>query len=255
MGYKFFLSTVFLCLCTLGITVYHAMTPKAVSPTPVPTALSALPTTTPPGPMSPVRRVEHTAILAMAPFTVTFPTPWSLLKPNQSEWGTTVAAVPQGKPALAADLEAILAMADAATSVALAWPPTTQPDISLIAAVVPADDLTLSTYLAAARAALEPEAAVEGVHVTIKKAGVRYDLHQEQLPVAVLHYELTEEKTTEETSAATENAPAAPTTGYQAVLLDGTGAHLLLLTFTVHAVEPDAAVTLIESIVAAIQQG
>ncbi|MEZ4733550.1 MAG: hypothetical protein R3E79_41165 [Caldilineaceae bacterium] len=244
MGYKFFLSTLLLCLCTLGITVYHAATADVASQSAIPTALSALPTTTPPDPTAPPRGVEQTAMLAMAPFTVTFPTSWSLLRPTQSEWDTQVATVQQVQPVLAADLDAILAMADQATAIALAWPPAEQPDISLRAAVVPADDLTLSTYLAAARAALETAPPVEGVPIAIKDVGIRYDLHQEQLPVAVLHYEISGEKITEE----------APTTGYQAVLLDSTGAHLLLLTFTVRSAEPDAALTLVESIVAAIQQ-
>lgn len=265
MSYRFFLFTLFLCLCALGITAYRPVATPAVALAPTPLPPTPLPPTplpqTPlapvtPGPAFQSDAGEHTAILALAPFTITFPAAWSVLRPERNTWIQAVKHLQQTKPELAGDLDTISAMAAGETTLALAWQPATtttlstkintkiNTEISLVAAVTPAEDLTLSTYLTALTDELSKSELATKPPITLQSVSIRYDLHQEGIPVAVLHYVTTEEP----------GAAVPLTTHYHAVLLDETATHLLMLTFTVRDPQPAAALTVIDAIIATIQQ-
>lgn len=249
MHNRFFFFTLLLLLCTLAITVSRPAAEPVATPTPPPETV--LTTSATPSPL-PAGRIEQTALLALAPFTITFPAPWSLLWPERNGWAQQLQSLQETKPELASDLEAIGAMADDETAVALAWPPSTVPQpgaaITLVAAVTPAENLTLSTYLNAITDTFASAALVAQPHITVTNSSIRYDLHEAGLPVAILHY-VTADVITGETSTA-----APPTTHYQAVLLDKSGEKLLLLTFVIRDAEPTAALAIINAIVATIQQ-
>ncbi len=139
--------------------------------------------------------------------------------------------------------EAILAMQALTPTVALAWSPANTPAITLVAAVTPAEALTLQRYLAAAEADLQQTPSPSGVNITVQQATIRYDLHPAHWPLAILHY----------TMQASDQAASPVVTGYQVMTLDKTATHLLLLTFTIQEAEPAAALAMVESIVATLQ--
>lgn len=251
MHNRFFFFTLLLLLCTLAITVSRPAAEPVAIPTPTPPPETVLTTPPTPSPL-PAGRIEQTALLALAPFTITFPAPWSLLRPERNGWAQQLQSLQETKPELASDLEAIGAMAEDDTALALAWPPSAVPQpgaaITLVAAVTPAEDLTLSTYLNAVTDAFASAALVAQPHITVTNSSIRYDLHEAGLPVAILRYVTTDVITGE------TNTAALPTTHYQAVLLDKSGEKLLLLTFVIRDAEPTAALAIINAIVATIQQ-
>jgi len=218
--------------------------PTAATPPPLTATSTAtmIPPATPTVAL-PATAIETTATLNLAPFTLTLPEPWSALRPRADEWQRQVQTLAAIQPALAQAAEALLAMQPATTTVVLAWPGTTQPAITLVAAVTPAEDVSLQTYVATAAAELQ-QPAITGAKVTMHSASIRYDLHPEQLPLAILHY----------TMPASDSATAPIITGYQAMTIDKTAAHMILLTFTIHDAQPAAALAVIESIVATLQE-
>lgn len=113
----------------------------------------------------------------------------------------------------------------------------------LVAAVAPADGLTLQAYLAAAQTALEQSRLTLGTGLVVQSATLRYDLQAAQIPLATIQYTLPVKAT--DTSGAV--------TCYQAAMLDQTGTHLLLLTFVAQSVHLPAIQAQIETILANLQ--
>ena len=190
----------------------------------------------------PATALESVTTLDIAPFTLTLPEPWSALRPRADEWRAQVQTLAASKPALAQVAEALLAMQPTTTTVVLAWPASTVAAITLVAAVTPAEAVSLQTYVATAATELQQSATADA-KVTVHSANIRYDLHPEQLPLAILHYTMQPNDTT---------APLI--TGYQAMTIDKTAAHLLLLTFTIHEPQPASALAVVESIIATLQE-
>ncbi len=187
----------------------------------------------------PATTVQLTTTLDLAPFTLTLPTPWSALRPSADEWQQEIQTLTTIKPDLA---QALLALQPLTTTLVLAWPPTTMQAITLVAAVIPAEDVNLQTYVAAATAELQQQPSMTAAKITVQRADVRYDLHPEHLPLATLHY----------TRSASGTAPSL--TGYQVMTLDKTAAHMILLTFTIREAQPEAALAVVESIVATLRE-
>ena len=253
---------IFLLIAALLLTAACGQSPSAATPTapaetvqalaqavvvtvtPMATSRATLLPPATPSVALPATLAETTSILALAPFTLTLPVPWSALQPRPDEWARQVELVATHKPYLAASAAALLAMQPITPTILLAWPLTDTPAITLVGAVTPAEDVTLQQYLAAAAAELQQPSAATGVNITVQQATIRYDLHPAHWPLAILHYTL----------QASDPTLAPITTGYQVMTLDKTGANLLLLTFTIHEAQPEATLAVVESIVATLQE-
>jgi hypothetical protein len=183
--------------------------------------------------------------ITLAPFTIILPTSWPVLRPTEIAWAAQLAQIETQNPPLAYYLMALTTTAAVRKTIALAWLPTPEGELTLTATVVPADGVSLPGYLAAAQTELAQSRLALGSGITVQRAVIRYDLHEEHIPVATILYTMPGSKT-----GVTERRPV---TGYQAAMLDTTGTHLLLLTFVTPQTQPDATVALIESIVAQLQ--
>jgi hypothetical protein len=249
----------FICSSLFAISVMACRSAEPTAtptvPTPLPPVRQAAPTLSlPQAAVKPVTTgfLQATAVttttIALAPFIIELPTPWLLLQPESQAWFSQVQQVQATKPRLVHYLETLLTVQPKAAMV-VAWHTAPSTDLTLIVAVTRAEGLTLQSYLAAAREELEQSRLMVGSGVRVKSADIRYDLHQAQVPVMTLHYTLDMAKSAGKATEATEDS----ITGYQAVMLDPTGEHLLLLTFITHNPTAEAALPLIDSIVAAIQ--
>ena len=232
---------VFCILCTIALFGY---TQWATSPSPaplataVPATATSQPTATATTAPSPVLTTDHIDLL---PFTLTLAAPWPVLRPTDAAWQTQLQQLAANQPRLAHYLAALATTPSLEKSIALTWPPTPPNDLVLAAAVTPADGLTLQSYLAAIQEEVAQSRLLLGAAVTLKRAEIRYDLRQDHLPVATVHYTL-------------PVTPDAAGTGYQAVMIDKTGTQLLLLTAVTPDPNPAAMLALLDAIVATIQE-
>lgn len=202
-------------------------------------AIQVLTTATP----TPAIATILTATLDLAPFTITLPAPWLVYHPQAAEWPDQVQQFQADHPNLEQYFQ-VLATAAPTTTLALAWPAASHPDVTLFAAVTPAADLTLQTYLIVTAEELTQSRLTVGSRIKIQSATIRYDLHHAHVPVAVLQYTLP--------GSGPEDDPTQLITGYQAALLDTSGTQLLLLTFTSQAADAEQMLALVEAIIAAI---
>lgn len=231
---------ILLGIAIIGSTQWSTPTPPPATAAP-PTATSQ-PAATSTAASPPALTTDH---IALPPFTITLAAPWPVLRPSDGEWAGRLQAIAATQPMLT-HYVAALAAVPRETTIALTWPAAATTDLQIVAAVIPADGLTLQGYLAAVKEEFAQSRLLLGAAVTIKSAALRYDLRQDHVPVATLHY----------TQAARPGAnPAdAPSTGYQAVMIDKTGKHLLLLTAVTHDVVPTNALALFDALVATIQE-
>lgn len=230
---------VFCILCTIALIGYTQWaTPTAPPATAVPATVTSPPTATATTAPLPVLTTDH---IALFPFTLALTAPWPVLRPTDAAWQSQLQQLAANQPRLAHYLAALATTPALAKSMALTWPPTSPNNLVLAAAVTPADGLTLQSYLAALQEELAQSRLLLGAAVTLKRAEIRYDLHQDHRPVATVHYTL----------PATQNTAG---TGYQAVMIDKTGTQLLLLTTVTTDPNPAPMLALLEAIVATIQE-
>lgn len=239
MRQRFLLALLFLSLINLALT--------GCGSSPTPTPLPALQPTVAETSVPSVR--THTPIpaehISLASFVITLPAPWPVLRPTDRNWTDQIAQIQTENNQFAPYLAALAAMPMLTDTVAIAWSPAADLNLALTAIVLPADGLTLQSYLAAAKTELEQSRLALGSGVTIEHAAIRYDLHETHIPLAILQYTM----------------PAAPSgqdattmvTGYQAAMLGQTGRDLLVLTFVTRQPQPEVVVTEIETIVARLQ--
>lgn len=168
--------------------------------------------------------------------------PWAVLRPEDEAWAAKIQQLAAAKPLLTHYWSALAALPANEISLALTWPPTTTTDLILVVAVAPAEELTLQGYLAAAKEELGQSRLLLGAAITVNQAALRYDVRQDHIPVATIRYALP--------AAAKGDAG----TGYQAAMIDKTGMHLLLLTAVTHDPDPAKAVTLVDTLMAAVDE-
>lgn len=230
---------VFSILCTLALIGYTQWAPPAPpSATAVPSPVTREPTAPPTPAVAPVLSADQ---IPLHPFTITLTAPWSVLRPTDATWHNQLQQVAANQPRLAHYLAALATTPPLEQNVVLTWPPSASDDFVLATAVIPADNLTLQSYLAAVQEELAQSRLLLGAAVTLKSAEIRYDLRQDHLPVATVHY----------TVPATHDAVG---TGYQAVMIDKTGTWLLLLTAVTADPNPAPMLAQLDTIVATIQE-
>lgn len=230
---------VFCILCTIVLIGYTQWAPPTPPPaTAVPSTATSQPTATPTTAPSPVLTTDH---IALRPFTLTLAAPWPVLRPTDAAWQSQLQQLAANQPRLAHYLAALATTPSLEKSIALIWPPAPSNDLVLAAAVTPADGLTLQSYLAALQEEVAQSRLLLGSAVTLKRAEIRYDLRQDHLPAATVHYTL-------------PATPDAAGTGYQAVMIDKTGTQLLLLTAVTTDPNPAPMLALLDAIVATTQE-
>lgn len=225
----------------LGIAVIGYTQWSTPTPPPAPATLTATSQSTAtmtPTPV-PILTTDH---LALPPFTLSLGAPWSVLVPTDGAWSTKLQQLAAEKPMLSPYWAALGDLPANGTHLALTWPPPATADLLLVAALIPAEALTLQGYLAAAKEELAQSRLLLGAAVTVSQAEIRYDLREDHIPVAIVRYTLP-------TSAYTNAS-----TGYQAALLDKTGTQLLLLTALTHEADPSRALAQIDALLATIQE-
>lgn len=230
---------VFCILCTVTLISYRQWaTPTAPPATAAPATVTSPSTATATTAPSPVLTTDH---IDLRPFTLTLAAPWPVLRPTDAAWQTQLQQLAANQPRLAHYLAALANTPALEKSIALTWPQTAPNQLVLAAAVTPTDGLTLQSYLAAVQEELAQSRLLLGAAVTLKRAAIRYDLRQDHLPVATVHYTL-------------PATPDAAGTGYQAVMIDKTGTQFLLLTAVTPDPNPAPMLALLEAIVATIQE-
>lgn len=239
MHQRFLIALLFLSLINLALNGCGSSSTLTALPAPQPivTATSV--------PSVRTRTLIPTEHINLAPFVITLPAPWLVLRPTDRDWTDQIAQIQAKNNQFAPYLAALAAMPVLTDTVAITWSPAEELNLALTAMVLPADGLTLQSYLAAAKTELEQSRLALGSGVTIEHAAIRYDLHEAHIPIAILQY----------TMPATRGGHEAPTTatGYQAVMLGQTGRYLLVLTFVTQHPPPEAVETALETIVARLQ--
>jgi len=180
--------------------------------------------------------VPTTDTIALAPFTIYLPTQWPVLHSSDGGWSAQLQQLQRTHPHLEHYIQKLLPAALAGTKVIFAWNQSPSSNTIIVAAITPADGLTLQGYLSAITEELEQSRLMVGSAVTVRQAQMYYDLHQENIPLAFVHYTLTP-KTKEQKIA-----------GYQAAMLDSKTDHLLLLTIITPDPVAEEAQALITSI-------
>lgn len=214
------------------------------SPTPPPTVAVAQPTATIASTVAsaPQPTLTVTNVISLPSFVIHLPIAAPVFYPTAAEWGNRINTLQQEQPQLAAYLNTLAELPTADAWVASAQLPMAAQELTLVAAVVPSEGVTLQTYLAAAQAELGQSRLALGTGVVVENATIRYDLHAAHTPLATLQYTL----------PATGKDVAGPIANYQAAMLNQTGTHLLLLTFVSQPGQP-AAQEQIETILARLQ--
>jgi hypothetical protein len=193
---------------------------------------------------APASIIQTSHSIGLLPFVIHLPTAAPVFRPTTAEWRNQLAILTREEPELAAYLTALAEVPVGDEHVALAQLAPTEQPLTLIATVVRSDGLSLQTYLAATQAELVQSRLALGSGVVIEAAAIRHDLHQAHLPLATIRY----------TVDANSNTANGATVGYQAAMLDQSGNYLLLLTFVTKPAQKAAAQTLIETILARLQE-
>ena len=229
----------FLLWCLLLVIVTSACQPTDTA-TPV---AQVIPTPTTEPATIPIAATPTTATavpiadtIALAPFTIHLPATWPMLHAGDAGWNAQLQQIQRTHPHLEHYLQKLLPAALAGTTVIVAWNPSPPASTIVMAAITPANGLTLQGYLSAITEELEQSRLMVGSAVTIHQAQMRYDLHQANIPLAFVHYTLTP-KTKEPKIA-----------GYQAAMLDSQTDQLLLLTI----ITPDSAAEESQAIITSI---
>ena len=211
----------FLLWCLLLVVVTSACQPTdtatpvaPVIPTPI-AEPAIIPTVATP---TTVTAIPITDTIELAPFTLHLPALWPVLHAGDAGWNAQLQQMQRTHPHLEHYLQKLLPTALGGTTVIVAWNPAPPANTFIFAAITPADGLTLQGYLAAMTEELEQSRLMVGSAVTVRQAQLNYDLHQDNIPLAIIHYTLTP-KTKEQKIA-----------GYQAAMLDSQTDRLLLLT-------------------------
>lgn len=225
----------FACLIVLALTGCGS------SPTPPPTVMPVPPTApVQSAPTATAQPGTTTNTMTLAPFTIKLPAAVPLFYPATDAWQPALAQLAQQQPQLATYLTTLATITTDEPTVALARPADA---LILIAATLPADGLTLQSYLAAAQRELAQSRLTLGSGIVVQNAAIRYDLHEAHIPLATIQYTL---------PAQGDNANDA-IAGYQAAMLDPRGKQLLLLTFLTQPAQQAAAQELITTILARLQ--
>ncbi|MCE7982868.1 MAG: hypothetical protein DYG89_16925 [Caldilinea sp. CFX5] len=215
------------------------------SPTPTPTVtVVRLPAATaqPAATAAPPPPTIVTNTVTLAPFRINLPSSAPVLYPTDATWDSQLAQLQQQQPQLANYLTALAATLTVEERVALIQLPIAEETLTLVAATVPSEGLSLQSYLAAAQTELEQSRLALGSGIVVQRATMRYDLHEAHIPLATLQYTLP------------VSGGAADISGYQAAMLDPTGNHLLLLTFVAAPTSMAAAQEQIATILARLQE-
>jgi hypothetical protein len=183
------------------------------------------------------RTTELTTTINLPPFTLTFPTAWSVRYsyPETIEPPTVTDAN---------NLETIRNAATDGTEFAHAWQTTTAQQISLVAAVTPADKLTLSAYLTNLTRSITQPNENDQSRLTLNRAKMLYDLHQDGVPIALAQCTITHQ----------DRLHTQPTDHYHAAIMNRAADKMLLLTFRYHTAQHRTIEATIDNILAQIQQ-
>lgn len=223
-------------IAVIGYMQWSTPTPPPATVTPTATSQpTAIPTPEP----APILTTDQ---LALPPFTLPLGSLWSVLFPTDESWSAKLQQLASEKPMLNPYWTALAAAPDNETVLALTWPPTTTIDLLLVVARTSAEGLTLQSYLAATKEELAQSRLLLGAAVMVSQAEIRYDLRKDHIPAATIRYTLP------------AKAPNQVRTGYQVAMLDKNGDDLLLLTAITQDADPTKALTLIDSLVATIQE-
>ena len=183
-----------------------------------------------------LRTVPTTDIIELAPFAIHLPAQWSILRSSDDAWIDQLHDLQRTHPHLEHYIQKLLPASLAETSVIVAWAPSPLADTLVVAAITPADGLSLQGYLDAMTEELAQSRLIVGSAVTVHEAQLRYDLHQDNIPLALIQYTR---------SAKTKEQKIA---GYQAAMLDSTTDRLLLLTIITPDPVAQASQVMIESL-------
>lgn len=216
------------------------------SPAPTPTVASARATATaiPAATTVPQSAMVVTSTITLAPFQINLPASAPVFYPTDATWVRQLAQLQQQQPQLANYVTALAATLTVTERVALIQLPVAEETLTVVAAAVPSEGLSLQSYLAAAQMELEQSRLALGSGIVVQQAIIRYDLHKANIPLATLQYTL----------PVNGNSAEGAIAGYQAAMLDQTGTHLLLLTFVTAPTPMAAAQTQIAAMLAQLQE-
>jgi hypothetical protein len=188
-----------------------------------------------------------TSSIQLTPFAITLPSPWSVEHFSAAAWQSQLQRQQEDKPTLAHYFRILRAVETVETGVVLTWPTASTTELTMLAVVAPVADLSLQTYLTEATTELEQSRLTVGSGLRLTSAQIRYDLHEAQLPVAMLSFTLPQSG-----PPGSPSQPEQRVQGYQVAMLDPAGSHLLLLTFISRDPMPDLAEKLMEAIIATV---